>query len=214
MKHRVRESLRSHASRQLEARRPITFGGLRDGADNPASRAAMRVAATELERSLLRGLLAGALWTAARVRGHRMRDNSACPHCRAAHEDEIHILWDCPEWEAGRTEWRPWLLDALEGLPQLERPPQWPPCLRRAGLMPLRLSQGVERARLDEFVYRQYGMYLAVLAARMGAGQGNPEGPGGALFPEALRPRPRQSFPWGDLVGRNALSRVQRVPQG
>ena len=95
----------------------------------------------------------------------------------------------------------PWLLDALEGLPQLGTPPQWPPCLRRAGLMPLHLSHGVERARMDEFLYRLYGMYLAVLAACMTAGQGNPEGPGGALFPEAPRPRPRQSFPWGDLVG-------------
>ena len=221
VQHRVRESLRCHASRQLEARRPITFGGLGDGADGPASRAAMRVAATELERSLLRGLLAGALWTAARVRGHRMRDNSACPHCGAAHEDEVHILWDCPEWEAARAEWRPWLMEALEGLPQLGPPPQWPPCLRRAGLMPLLLSRGMERALLDEFLYRLYGMYLAVLAARIAAGQGNPEGPGGALFPEAPRPRPRHSFPWSDLVG--PLPReVQRerpqprpgVPQG
>ena len=184
----MRESLRCHASRELEARRPVTFGGLGDGADGPASRATMRVAATELERPRLRGLLAGALWTAARFRGHRIRDYSACPHCGAAHEDEVHILWDRPEWEAARTEWRPWLLDALEGLPQLGPPPHPPPCLRRAGLMPPRLSQGVERARMDEFVYHMYGMYLAVTAARMAAGQGNPEGPWLALFPEAHAP--------------------------
>ena len=58
---------------------------------------ALRVASTELEKSLLRGLMAGALWTAARVLGHGMQTNSACPHCGAAHEDEVHVLWDCPE---------------------------------------------------------------------------------------------------------------------
>ena len=80
-------------------RRPVTFGGLGDRADGPACRAALCAASTELEKSLLRGLMAGALWTAARVSGHGMQTNSACPPCGAAHEDEVHILWDCPEWE-------------------------------------------------------------------------------------------------------------------
>ena len=84
LQHRVRDSLRCHSSRQLEARRPITFGGLGDGADGPACRAALRAASTELEKSLLRGLLAGAMWTAARVSGHGTRANAACPHCGAA----------------------------------------------------------------------------------------------------------------------------------
>ena len=60
-------------------------------------RAAMRVTSRELEKSLLRDLMAGALWMAARVPGHRMQTHSACPHCGAAHEDEVHVLWDCPE---------------------------------------------------------------------------------------------------------------------
>ena len=29
--------------------------------------------------------------------GPRHADQSACPHCGAAHEDEVHVLWDCPE---------------------------------------------------------------------------------------------------------------------
>ena len=36
LQHRVRDSLRCHSSRQLEARRPVTFGGLGDGADGSA----------------------------------------------------------------------------------------------------------------------------------------------------------------------------------
>ena len=85
----------------------MAFGGLGDGADGPARHAALRAASTELEKSLLHGLMAGALWTAARVSGHGMRTNSACPHCGAAHKDEVHVLWDCPEWDQARGTWRP-----------------------------------------------------------------------------------------------------------
>ena len=88
LQHRVRDSLCCHSWRQLEARRPVTFGGLGDGADGPACRAALRAGSMKLEKSLLRGLLAGAVWTAARVSGSGMRASSACPDCGAAHEDE------------------------------------------------------------------------------------------------------------------------------
>ena len=92
--------------------------------DGSACRAALRVASTELEKSLLRGLMAIALWTAARLSGHGMRTNSACPHCGAAHEDKVHVLWDCPEWEQARGTWRPWLgdADAAAAIPQLGPP--------------------------------------------------------------------------------------------
>ena len=88
----MRDSLRCHSSRQLEAGRLVTFGGLGNGADGPACRAALRVTSTELEKLLLRGLLAGTLWTAARVSGHGMQTDSAYLHCGAAHEDEVHVL--------------------------------------------------------------------------------------------------------------------------
>ena len=172
IQHRVRDSLRCHAMRGLEARRPATYGGLGDGVDGEACRAALRVASTELEASLLRGLLAGALWTAARVRGHNMRATSSCPGCGSQHEDEAHVLWDCPSWETARAGWRAWVLQAAERL-QLGPPTGWPACLRRAGLLPLALSAGADRRQVDEFLYRLYGMYLAVLAAggaRVGRG--------------------------------------------
>ena len=140
--HRVRDSLRCHSSRQPEARRPVTFGGLGDGADGLACRAALCAASIELQKSQLRGLMAGALWTAARVLGHGTRTNSACPHCGAAHEDGVHILWDCPEWEHARGTWRPWLNDVAAAIPQLGPMDQWPACLWKAGLSALRLAQG------------------------------------------------------------------------
>ena len=91
IQHRVRDNPRCHSSRQLEARRPITFGGLGDGADSPTRRAALRTASTGLDQSLLRGLMAGALWTAARVSGHGTWTNFACPLCGGAHADEFYF---------------------------------------------------------------------------------------------------------------------------
>ena len=155
----MRDSLCCHSSRQLEAWRPVTFGGRGDGADGPACRAALRTASTKLEKSLLRGLMAGALWTAARVSGHGMRTNSACPHYGAAHEDQVYVPWDCPEWERARETWRPWLSDAATAIPRLGLPNQWPACLQKVGLFPLRLAQGVDQGLLDVFLYRLYGMY-------------------------------------------------------
>ena len=102
--------------RGLEARRPATYGGLGDGVDGEACRAALRVASTELEASLLRGLLAGALWTAARVRGHNMQATSSCPGCGSQHEDEAHVLLDCPSWKTARAGLRAWVLQAAERL--------------------------------------------------------------------------------------------------
>ena len=69
VQHGVHEVLRCHAARQLEARRPATFGGLGDGVDGAACLAALWVAYNEKETSLLRGLLTGALWTSAQVCG-------------------------------------------------------------------------------------------------------------------------------------------------
>ena len=145
------------------ARRPMAGWG--DGVNGEARCAALQVASTELEASLLRGLLAGALLTAARVRGHNMRAMSSCPGCGSQHEDEAHVLTDCPSWETARAGWHAWVLQAAEHL-QLGPPTGSPACLWRAGLLPLALSAGADRWQVDEFLYRLYGMYLAVLAAR------------------------------------------------
>ena len=153
VQHRVRDTLRYHSLRQLEARRPVTFGGLGDGADGLVCRVELRVASTELKKSLPRGLVAGALLTAVRVSGHSTRTNSACPHCGAAHEHEVHVLWDCPEWEQARGTWHPRLSDAAAAIPQLGPPDQWPACLRKVGLFLLRFAQGVVQNLLDEFQY-------------------------------------------------------------
>ena len=48
LQHQVRDSLRCHSLRLFEARRPVYFGGMGDGADGPACRAALRAASAEL----------------------------------------------------------------------------------------------------------------------------------------------------------------------
>ena len=60
----------------------------------------------------------------------------------------------------------------------------------------------MDRWLLNEFLYRLYGMYLAVLTARMAASQGDQSGHGDSLFPDEPRPRPRNPYPWDDFVGR------------
>ena len=105
--HRVWDSLRRHTSRQQEARRHVTFGGLGDGADRPASHASLQAASRDWEKPLLPGLRV--MWTAARASGHGTRASAACPHCGAAHEDEAHILWYCPWSGNARRTWLFWL---------------------------------------------------------------------------------------------------------
>ena len=82
--------------------------------------------------------------------------------------DVVHGPWDCPEWDQARETWRPWLRDAATAIPQLGPPDQWPACLWRAGLFPLRLAQGLDQGLLDEFLYRLHGMHLAARGGRLG----------------------------------------------
>ena len=67
------------------------------------------------------------------------------------------------------------------------------------GLMPVHPLAGMERACLDDFLYR-HGMYLAVLAAHTAAGQLNPTGAGDALSPHDRRPC-QSMYPWQELCG-------------
>ena len=161
----------------------------------------------------MRRLMAGALWTPARVSGHGMRTNSACPHCGAAHKDKVHVLWDCREWESATGTWRPWLSDAATAIPHLGPRDQWPSCLRKVGLFPLRLTLGVDQGLLGEFLYRLCGMYLAVLAARMAANRGDQPGHGDSLFPDQPRPRPRNLYSRDDFVGPLSGDAIRHQPR-
>ena len=201
--HRVRESQRYTALAALERRRPATFGGLGAEVCRPACSQGMTVAGSETERSLLRALQAGATWTGARVQKHQISDLAACPYCGGPPETEVHLLWDWPQWQAQRATWLPLVQAEAAPLPALALPQAWPVCLRATGLLPAALVQpeGVEQA--GRLMYRLYGMYLAVLSARMGAevAARRDAGAGPSVFAIARRrpPDARRGYPWGQL---------------
>ena len=201
--HRVRESQRYTALAALERRRPATFGGLGAEVCRPACSQGMTVAGSETERSLLRALQAGATWTGARVQKHHISDLATCPYCGGPPETEVHLLWDCPQWQAQRAAWLPLVQAEAAPLPALALPQAWPVCLRATGLLPAALVQpeGVEQA--GRLMYRLYGMYLAVLSARMGAevAARRDAGAGPSVFAIARRrpPDARRGYPWGQL---------------
>ena len=66
-------------------------------------------------------------------------------------------------------------------------------------------------------MYSLYGMYLAVLAARMARRRGDHAGHGDSLFPDQPRLRPRNPFPWDDFVTpllEDAMCNQLRLQQG
>ena len=214
--HRVRESQRFSALQALERRRPRTYGGLGGAVQRDAVRHALTVACNELELVLLRSQLAGATWTAARAHEHHIRTDPRCPHCGAPAETDEHMLWACPSWEPARAAWRPLVEAAARPLPTLAVPSAWPACLRSAGLLPLALVPDNGALQLaKDLLYRLYGMFLAVLAARktaLDAAQQRGDhrstvfGPARGQVPDA-----RAAYPWHQL-GAGPLPRPPARP--
>ena len=54
---------------------------------------------------------------------------------------------------------------------------------------------------MDEFLYRLYGIYLAVLAGRYAHTRSGEQGQGEALFPRRPPPGCKGGYPWHDLSG-------------
>ena len=202
--HRVRASQRFSALQALERRRPRTYGGLGGAVQRDAVRHALTVACNELELVLLRSQLAGATWTAARAHEHRIRTDPRCPHCGAPTEMDEHMLWACPSWEPARAAWRPLVEAAARPLPTLAVPSAWPAYLRSAGLLPLALVPDNDALQLaKDLLYRLYGMFLAVLAARktaLDAAQQRGDHRSTVFGPARGRaPDTRAAYPWHQL---------------
>ena len=80
-------------------------------------------------------------------------------------------------------------------MPALALPSAWPVCLRATGLLPAVLVRPEEVDHAGRLMYRLYGTYLTVLAARRHAGAGP------LVFAIARRhpPDARRGYPWGQL---------------
>ena len=96
----------------------------------------------ELDKSILRGVLTGAIWTAVRANERGLRPTRACPYCEKQEpEDEEHLLWRCVVWKATRGPLITEILLLAKAL-KLDSLRDWPPCIRLYGIIP----DGVVRA--------------------------------------------------------------------
>ena len=122
VEHLFLELLKEHRLEALEKRRPRIFGGMgaRLGRELTLSELALSELAlctTELDKSLLRGVLAGAVWTADRAHRRGLSHDDRCPY---------HLLWWCEAWKATRDSFLPNVMLLARALKLAE----WPPSLR------------------------------------------------------------------------------------
>ena len=151
----------------------------------------------ELDASLLRGVMAGAVWTARRAHARGLRVDAVCPYCATgAAEDEEHILWACPRWDEARGTHLADLEASLPQAPVLGLRSDWPPCLRLCGLLPERDYPDEHRDAVQGVAECLHAMMLAVLRARMRVDQQAP-----LLFGPRGLVRGLRGYPYGQLVG-------------
>ena len=134
--HLFREALRESQLTALEKRRPRTFGGMGARLGRTLTLSDIATCDTELDKSLLTGVMAGPTWTADRAHRRGLRLDGDCPYCpREVREDEHHLLWRCTAW---KTVWDPLLPEIMLRARALKLGPlsEWPPCLRLCGLLP------------------------------------------------------------------------------
>ena len=97
VEHVFREAFRKCQLKALENRRPRTFGGMvARRLDRTLTLSDIATYNTELDKSLHRGVMAGARWTADRAHGRGLRPDGDCLYCpREVGKDEDHLLWRC-----------------------------------------------------------------------------------------------------------------------
>ena len=136
VEHLFREALRESQLTALEKRRPRIFGGMGACLDRSLTMSDIATCDTELDKSLLRGAMAGGICTADKAHRRGLRLDSDCPYClQGVREDEDHLLWWCTAWKTSRDPLLPEVMLLVRAL-KLGSLSEWPPCLRLCGLMP------------------------------------------------------------------------------
>ena len=198
VKHHVREQLRAQLIAQFIQRRPRQFTGMHYTTNRRLVPQCILFFTSELERSLLRTILAGGgVWRALRAHQRGLRPTSDCPFCGKAAETEQHIFWSCEAWHSIRDSRSPNIEHLAQQFPGLERTAHWPPCLLTCGLapdMPLPVNRQ-ERNTSLEFLQAIHAMYVAILAARKIRDEQAP-----MLFPSARHVR-QTGYPYQQLIG-------------
>ena len=95
IKHEVREQLRSQMLNSPVQRRPRPFAGAHYTTCRRLVQPSIASFATELQRSILRGILSGSTGQPSGAYQRGMRATSTCPYCGNAPENDVHIFWQC-----------------------------------------------------------------------------------------------------------------------
>ena len=135
-RHNIQEQLRLQCITQRIARRPRQFAGMDYTTYRVLIPTCIQHFGFEQERSLLRTLLTGALWTAQRAHQCGLRASSMCPYCQGDTETEEHILWHCAAWAHVREPPITTVKRLAADLQELPAEPNCPPCLKLCGLAP------------------------------------------------------------------------------
>jgi len=126
--HMVRDALRKNEW-ATAAKRRGDMQGIEEGVNRDATQAYAASSKTApSDKSLLRTIQAGGLWTQDRKFRAGMVETNVCPYCETgAQEDQAHIWWDCPAWQHIRQQF-----------PELtaQQVHSWPPCMRLCGVVP------------------------------------------------------------------------------
>ena len=197
VKHNIREPLRSQQITKLIARRLRQFAGMHHHTNRRLVCASIASFQSKQERSLLRTLLRGGLWTTVQAHQRGMITSQCCPYCQQADETEQHILWECAEWATTRDLHIANVRALAAKVPDLPPFDRWPPRLKISGLLPEvepPLNRQVEQHDLP-FIHALHAMFVAILAARKLRDQQAPK-----LFP-TVRPQARSAYPYHQLVG-------------
>ena len=93
---------------------------------------------TDKELSLVRQILAGAIWTGERANKRGLAHDVPCPYCGEGPEDEEHIFWTCKRWENTRDVWKPRVKELAAAIPGLGGPGwrDWPICTKMTAMVP------------------------------------------------------------------------------
>ena len=180
----------------LVQRRPRLFAGAHYTTCRRLVLPSIASFATQLQRSILRGILSGATWTALRAYQRGMRATSMCPYCGDAPENEEHIFWQCSAWSTVRDTHLPGIRTAaaqITGLPLMD---QWPPCLRLCGLAPELDTDSVKSGTALAFMTALHNMLVAVLQARKLRDTQSP-----MLFMGSSLSQQLRQYPYHQLVG-------------
>ena len=214
VKHEVREQLRKQLLDSLVQQRPRLFAGLHYATNRQLLQPSIASFGSELERTILRGVLSGATWTALRAYQRGLRTSSACPFCNASPEDEEHILWHCVAWDHVRDPLLALVHTALSQLPELPPPGQWPACLRRCGLAPEISTEAIKSGAAFTFMRAVHSMYVCIIAARKKRDAHSPSIFAGYRMSQQVRQYPYQQLvgPLPQTVAHGALT--LRTPKG